>query len=245
MTIAPSLYPLFCGCLPWVSITPHYAPMVASFHVQLVLACLVAWISSVPGGDFFTGVAAKFGVAYWAVSVSLNTILTCMICYRIVLHGRKVREHLGHEYASLYFGIVALVVESVLPCTLSGISFLASLGLGSPTSVTFICVYFMMVVCDLAMSPAAGASSAKRDMLVHIPTDVDPSSAGGESMGQRYIQASQLNNRVQSWWHVWVAMVRPRQDESGSADTAERVDVTRWESHRCSLLDVYGPPDKS
>lgn len=121
-----------------------------------------------------------------------------MICYRIVLHGRKVREHLGHEHASLYFGVVTLVVESVLPYTLSGVAFLASLGSGSSTSAAFICVYFMMMVRDLAMSPAGAAGSAKRDILVHIPTDVDPPSAGGESMGQRYIPATRLNTQIQS-----------------------------------------------
>ncbi|KAI9566095.1 hypothetical protein HD554DRAFT_2040516 [Boletus coccyginus] len=114
-----------------------------------VLGGLVAWTSSVPGSDFFTGIAAQFSLAYWTVSVFLNTILTCMICYRIVLHGRKVREHLGHEHASLYFGVVTLVVESVLPYTLSGVAFLASLGSGSSTAATFICVYFMMMMLIL------------------------------------------------------------------------------------------------
>jgi len=112
---------------------------------SLVLGVLVDWTSSSPGGDFYTGVASQFGLAYCGVSVALSTILACMICYRLVRHGRRVREHLGHEYASPYFAVVTLVVESVLPCTLSGIAFLVSLGVGSPTSVAFVCVYFMML----------------------------------------------------------------------------------------------------
>ncbi|KAF8554523.1 hypothetical protein OG21DRAFT_1059743 [Imleria badia] len=59
-------------------------------------------------------------------------------------HGRKVQEYLGHEYASSYFSVVTLVVESVLPYTLSGIAFLVSLGVGSPTSA-FISVYLLMM----------------------------------------------------------------------------------------------------
>ena len=69
-----------------------------------------------------------------------------MICYCIVRHGEDVREHLGQEYASSYFAIVTLVVESVLPYTLSGIAFLVSLGLGSPMSPVFVSVYLQMMV---------------------------------------------------------------------------------------------------
>ena len=127
--------------------------MVASFHASIVLGVLVDWTSSSPGGDFFTGFASQLGLVYYTVSVFLNTVLTCMICYRIVRHGRKVREHLGSEYASSYFAIVTLVVESVLPYTLSGIAFLVSLGVGSSTSVAFVSVYFLMMVRGCSVPP--------------------------------------------------------------------------------------------
>ena len=61
-------------------------------------------------------------------------------------HGKTVQERIGREYASIYFAVVTIVIESVLPCTLSGITFLVSLGVGSPTFVTFICVYVHMMV---------------------------------------------------------------------------------------------------
>ena len=150
IAIASSLYPSFCGWLPSVSVThTHLSLVVASFHVHLVLGVLVDWTSSSPGGDFYTGVASQFGLAYCTVSVVLSTILASMICYRLVRHGKRVQEHLGHEYASSYFAVVTLVIESVLPYTISGIAFLVSLGVGSPTSVAFVCVYFMMMVRGL------------------------------------------------------------------------------------------------
>jgi hypothetical protein len=74
-----------------------------------------------------------------------------MICYRLIRHDRMVQEHLGHECTSPYFAVVTLVVESVLPYTLSGIAFLVSLGVGSPTSVAFVCIYFMMMVRGLRL----------------------------------------------------------------------------------------------
>ena len=135
--------------------------MVASFYFHLALGFLVDWTSSSPGGDFFTGVASQLGLAYYTVSVFLHTTLTCMICYRLVRHGRKVQKHLGHEYASSYFAVVTVVIESVLPYTLSGIAFLVSLGVGSPTSVAFVCVYFMMMVRGVATS-LVGTDQADR-----------------------------------------------------------------------------------
>ncbi|KAF8132481.1 hypothetical protein EV363DRAFT_1449391 [Boletus edulis] len=92
------------------------------WFATLVLGVLVDWASSLPGADFFTGVASQ-----------------------LVRHGRRVREHLGHEYASSYFAVATLVVESVLPYTLSGIAFLVSLGVGSPTSAAFVSVYVLMM----------------------------------------------------------------------------------------------------
>lgn len=136
-----------------------------SFYVYLVLGIAVDWTSSLPGGNFFAGISVQLGVAYYTVSVSLNTILTCMICYRMVRHGRKVLEYLGHEYASSYFAVVALVVESALPFTLSGIVFLVSFGLNSPTSVAFICVYYTMMVRGLADFSVDCASSSERCIL--------------------------------------------------------------------------------
>jgi hypothetical protein len=130
--------------------------VVVSFHVLLALSALVAWVTSFPGSNFITGVAAQFSLAYWSVSVFLNTTLTCMICYRLVWHGRKVQEYLGHEHASFYFAVVTIIVESVLPYTLSGIAFLVSFGVESPTVSTFICVYFLMMVCGFVTSPADG-----------------------------------------------------------------------------------------
>ncbi|KAF9240069.1 hypothetical protein BU15DRAFT_61687 [Melanogaster broomeanus] len=83
----------------------------------LGLGIVVDWTSSSPGGNFFEG---------------LSSIL-----------GLSVKNHLGQEYAYAYFDVVSIIVESVLPYTLSGIAFLVSFGTGSPTSVAFLCVYIM------------------------------------------------------------------------------------------------------
>lgn len=72
---------------------------------------------------------------------------------------------------------------------------------------------------------------------MHIPADLDPSSAGGESMGQQSIQATRLDSQVQSWRHVGVAIVRQRWGESASADIVKRIS-SRWTRQGVHLTSV-------
>ncbi|KAG9309618.1 hypothetical protein JVU11DRAFT_10279 [Chiua virens] len=132
---------LWLGCLGRRPLRPP-SPCLDAISA---LGIIVDWATSSPLGDFFSGFASQLGFAYYTVAVVLNTILTCMICYRIVRHGKAVQEHLGKDYASLYFSVVTLIVESVFPYTISGIAFLVSLGSGSSTSVAFVSVYFLMM----------------------------------------------------------------------------------------------------
>ncbi|KAG6371280.1 hypothetical protein JVT61DRAFT_9747 [Boletus reticuloceps] len=118
----------------------------------LVLGILVLVMSSSPGEDFFSGIAAQLGIAYYSLSVGLTAMLTWVICYRMVTHGREAKKQLGAEYASVYFSLLSIIIESVLPYTLSGIAFLVSFGMGSGTSITFACVYILMMMLILRVA---------------------------------------------------------------------------------------------
>ncbi|KAN0080050.1 hypothetical protein V8E55_009616 [Tylopilus felleus] len=83
----------------------------------LTLGVLLAWANSLPGSSFQTGLSGHISLAYWSISVFLNTTLTCMICYRVFRYGRMVQKRLGNEYASLYFTVATVVIEFVLPYT--------------------------------------------------------------------------------------------------------------------------------
>ncbi|KAF8552788.1 hypothetical protein OG21DRAFT_1442944 [Imleria badia] len=115
--------------------------------VTLFLGIVVIWVSRAPrtNFNFFNGFTAEF--AYYLVSMFLNATLTCMICYRLLCYAKTVQEHLGDQCASPYFTITMLLVESVLPYTISGIAFLVSCGVGSETAITFsrVCALMMCV----------------------------------------------------------------------------------------------------
>ena len=122
-------------------------------RVKSVLGVLTIWISSVTRTNFFSGDAAKLGLAYYSTSVFLNTTLTCMICYRLLSHAKLVKECLGDHHASPYLSLTMLLVESILPYTLSGIMLLISYGVKSDKEVALSQVYTVMTVrfCDLVL----------------------------------------------------------------------------------------------
>ena len=126
-------------------------------------------------------------------------MLTWMICYRVVRYGMKIKENLGSEHASPYFAIVALVVESVLPCTLSGIAFLISFGAGSQTSVCFSFVYVLMMVRGLISSlRGVDLLTAFMRVAVHITPNTDPPRGNGEGVDEGYGKTTALNHPLLS-----------------------------------------------
>jgi hypothetical protein len=136
-----------------VSVRFKFQPVFGSNVKPLALGVAVDWVSSAPGGDLFSGLASILGMAYYSTSVFLNAAVTGIICYRMVYHAMKVKKQLGHEHASGYLDVVSVIVESVLPYSLSGIAFLVSFGTGNESSMTF---YFVYICGMVRRSQSAG-----------------------------------------------------------------------------------------
>lgn len=130
-------------------------------RAKSALGILVSWAAVTPWANFFSNSSAKLGLAYNTVSVFLNTSLTCMIWYQLVRRARAARREChGEENAPLsYFNIDALVGESMLLYTLSGIAFLISHEVWSEIGIAFGSVYTLMMV---------SASWSSTDMLTGL-----------------------------------------------------------------------------
>jgi hypothetical protein len=63
---------------------------------------------------YLTTATNDFGTPYFAVSISLNVLLTLMIVTRLILHIRNVRNTMGdtHKTGSLYRTIIVMLIES-------------------------------------------------------------------------------------------------------------------------------------
>ncbi|KAF9242557.1 hypothetical protein BU15DRAFT_43940 [Melanogaster broomeanus] len=111
----------------------------------LGLGSMVKWSTAPSGGTIFSGLASIYALSYYTASALLNSSVTGIICYRMVIHGMVVKKQLGQEYAHTYFNVISIIVESVLPYSLSGVAFLISLGIGSATSTAFCSVYILLM----------------------------------------------------------------------------------------------------
>ena len=98
------------------------------------------------GPNPYDPIYIQLSVAFYATSIFLSTTSTCMICYRLFKHARRMKECLGGQFASPYFTIATLIVESVLPSTLTGIAFFVSFGVKSEVGLTLWYVYTLMMV---------------------------------------------------------------------------------------------------
>lgn len=101
------------------SIPDHY------LDYYIVTAIITVYNSGLPTNSLFAGVAAKFGVAWVSLTVSLNIILTIMICTRIVMARTTANWRMHPKLAHMYTGMVPILVESALPFTILGIAFIA------------------------------------------------------------------------------------------------------------------------
>jgi len=115
------LYRLFViwGSNYWVVVLPGII-----YCATLALGILELVSAFKPGGFFFSGKAVNFGTPYYSITVSMNIIVTALICARLFYMSRQVREAIGVQNAKLYTSIAAILIESAAPYTAMGILFL-------------------------------------------------------------------------------------------------------------------------
>ncbi|KAJ3567409.1 hypothetical protein NP233_g6390 [Leucocoprinus birnbaumii] len=100
-----------------------YAELTTPPALSLVLIKLLC----LPGITLWSEISIKFAIPYWAVSISLNVIITACISLKL-LYLRKISLGLGAEYVS----VTAMLVESAALYTSNGLIFVISYAFSSP-----------------------------------------------------------------------------------------------------------------
>lgn len=72
------------------------------------------------------------GIAYMALSLSINTILTLLIIIRLLQLRRVLFRTIGSSYSQTYTSLVALLVESAALYTIVALMTVITCGVGSP-----------------------------------------------------------------------------------------------------------------
>ena len=94
------------------------------------------------------------GLPWISLSVSLNIIVTSMICFRLLRMRALLRRELGPEMSWMYTNIVAMVIESSAPFSVLGIGLLVTVAHNGPLSYAFGYVWTMFFVECSESSPA-------------------------------------------------------------------------------------------
>ena len=113
--------------------------------------------SGIPGSNYFQGVAQNLGVAYTSSVISLNVIVTSLMCVRIYRAGRHIAGLVGAEVGRDYVTATAIIVESALLYTVTGVAYLVAYALESELDIFFLSIYVMSAV---SVQPVARGGAA-------------------------------------------------------------------------------------
>ncbi|CAA7265026.1 unnamed protein product [Cyclocybe aegerita] len=110
---------------------------ILAYLVALALAIQQVVISGEPNGDFFGLKTIRIAVAYYAITIFLNILVTVLICLRLLRVSKIIYGALGAENAKVYTSTVAILVESAAPYSVLGIMFLIPYALQSGIAILF------------------------------------------------------------------------------------------------------------
>lgn len=110
------------------------------------MAILFAIETASPNG-LFSQTTASFALPYFAISLSLNVVLTCLIVSRILMYQRSSRVVLGSDYGKHYTSIWTMFVESAALYTICGILLLTTFGPGNPINQIWLGLAPSVQVC--------------------------------------------------------------------------------------------------
>ncbi|RDB26405.1 hypothetical protein Hypma_006562 [Hypsizygus marmoreus] len=109
----------------------NFKPFMIVFPILIFLGSVSMSISlligiSSPGVGFWSASAARFTIAYWSLTLSLNVILTTLIVGRLWFMRRQMHSLFGKEYTRTYTSIMAMLIESASIVTVFDFIFVVS-----------------------------------------------------------------------------------------------------------------------
>ena len=157
------------------------------------MACLFAFETSSPSG-FFSKIATSFALPFFAISLSLNILLTLMIVFRLAAYRQKGRDIFGKAYGQHYGSISTMFIESAALYTICSILLLVTYAIGHPINQIW-----------LGISPAVQVK-----LTLHLPVNVlsDGCQLGNiklfnylSSCGRSCLEHSHSRNRSGAFGH--------------------------------------------
>jgi hypothetical protein len=95
--------------------------------------------------------AFNFNLSFWAISLSLNMLLTGLILARLLSARSRAIATLGAEHGKTYTGIAAIMIESALLYAIVGFVFIVTYGVNSLDGLVLQQVLVQIEVCLLSL----------------------------------------------------------------------------------------------
>ncbi|KAJ6626904.1 hypothetical protein B0H10DRAFT_2210784 [Mycena sp. CBHHK59/15] len=154
----------------WGSSLHIIALPVLIYFAAMSMAILLIYESAIPGASFFSGDSVSFGVPYFWLTISLNIIVTSLICGRLLSVRNRVRTILGEQYCRTYTGVVAVLLESALPFTVLGIIYVISYARNSPYSFALLQIWadFCAISPQLIILRVATGKAWSKDTVASV-----------------------------------------------------------------------------
>ncbi|KAG9218943.1 hypothetical protein CCMSSC00406_0000943 [Pleurotus cornucopiae] len=127
----------------WTASGRLAAYLATAFPALLLLASFVMgtlWTlqSSQPGLSLYSKLPLAYGTSYYAISLSVNIILTILITFRLLLYRHRIKESLPEEHAKHYVSLLTIIIESAALYSLFSILFLITYAVNNPTNQIFL-----------------------------------------------------------------------------------------------------------
>jgi len=103
-----------------------------------VMGTLWTLQSSQPNLSMYSALPLAYGTSYYAISLSVNIILTCLITTRLLMYRRETMRSLPVDYATHYISLASIVIESAALYSLFAILFLITYAINNPTNQVFL-----------------------------------------------------------------------------------------------------------
>ncbi|EIW78918.1 hypothetical protein CONPUDRAFT_166782 [Coniophora puteana RWD-64-598 SS2] len=88
------------------------------------------------GGSRFGAATKNIGISWFTLSIGFNNIVTVLVCTRLVMAKFRIGRIAPH-LSRTYTGVIAFVIESAAPMSISGIIYLVTYGLEVPVVYAF------------------------------------------------------------------------------------------------------------
>ena len=106
--------------------------------LHLVMGVLWTVQSSQPGLSFYSALPMAYGTSYYAISLSVNIVLSLLIVARLFQYKRTVARTMTHEHAQQYLSLATVLVESAALYSLFAFLFLITYATNNPINQIFL-----------------------------------------------------------------------------------------------------------